>query len=362
VSDMRKIISDALYRIGKEADGTILDLTLTAQRTPVVNALLSAIGDVPEPVQGPFVLTRTEEHALDIARRVLQLQPQGTVDVGRAVLVDLLGTIDRACKTLAAEPVPGPFTLNASETAAVSTLGCNRPPNESERRVLLGALQRACKTLAYPAPMPEAESLRELHYLVDELEGEQDAGVIWNKVNDRVGKLLQRTLAAPAVAGGEWTEADYKAAREAHQLARRGSFSDGVEAALDAVKHRLATPVIEPPDETICDVCAAEDGTVLTLCSACAKRTAIEPLTDEERFELEDCRHMHKCGVAVADGKLDALLRITERRFHKPATKRRALGEILFDHFCPGIRCTPSDLAHYEAAAAAVIAAHEASK
>lgn len=40
----------------------------------------------------------------------------------------------------------------------------------------------------------------------------------------------------------------------------------------------------------------------------------LEPLTDAERFEAEDCRSMRGYGLPVSDNKLDALLTIIEKR------------------------------------------------
>jgi hypothetical protein len=80
-------------------------------------------------------------------------------------------------------------------------------------------------------------------------------------------------------------------------------------------------------------------------------KVLVEPLTSEERGEVEDCRSCHSHNVAVRDAKLDALLHILEKRFVIPqptpapvaAPKGRSAREIAD---CVRMALPAEDMAH----------------
>jgi hypothetical protein len=124
---------------------------------------------------------------------------------GQGTKVITRGTIRHALVMALAnipEPVLGPFVLAEYEQGHVGALRAVMAENVAggSIKVVLNAIDRACKTLAAPVP-----------------------------------------------AGGEWSADDYAAAERAiEQRDRKYSVHASARAALDAVKHRLAVPAIEP--------------------------------------------------------------------------------------------------------------------
>lgn len=120
--------------------------------------------------------------------------------------------------------------------------------------IMRGALNAVAPRVASPAIEPHGDAPTDIAALPD----------YWDERRKRQGKPdlsrcaaeLRVALAAAAQAGGEWTEAEresasvalftLRTAKEAWTAASARSLSD---AALDAVKHKLAAPAIEPLSE-----------------------------------------------------------------------------------------------------------------
>jgi hypothetical protein len=143
------------------------------------------------------------------------------------------------------EPVAGPFVLSSEEESAV--LDCEGTGQAARVRRVAKLVRRAQRTLAAPAQAGGEWTLDDYDaaaaaVFAIRVSGNSSQGSMAVAALDAV----KHRLAAPAQAGGGWTRVDLMTAYEAAECSADSDIANNVRAALFALEHRLAAPAIEP--------------------------------------------------------------------------------------------------------------------
>jgi uncharacterized coiled-coil protein SlyX len=308
----------------------------------------------------------------------------------------LVAELDRACKTLAPKqaeqadltPLRRPLSLALERYGVVGDLAYREPRTrliDEVLSVVSAWIEANGARLAPAAPLTPVEA---------DPEAPQNAALLpafWDARRAREGKPdksrcaaeLRVALAVP-VRPAEQTGSTLSMLErqqdariielEAQNAAAEKTLYD-IAGALDYVNYGEGTGGYQRIDDKrlVAEVskaqqavrCVEERGAhlrdaqerIAELEAQLAAQPSGELLSDEEAEGLASAER----GSWAPEGDVVKLLAIIRKRFPKPEPKRTP-GQVLYDQFNSGIQCTPAAMEAYEKAAAAVIAAHEASK